>query len=66
MTVAVGPSGTPPVVGIIGSQGAFGRWLTRFLRERMGVQVIGRDPAGDTALSPRDLAMQAEEAGLSV
>ena len=60
MTVAVGPSGTPPVVGIIGSQGAFGRWLTRFLRERMGVQVIGRDPNGDTALSPRDLALQAD------
>ena len=60
MTVAVGPSGTPPVVGIIGSQGAFGRWLARFLRERMGVQVIGRDPNGDTALSPRDLAMQAD------
>lgn len=43
MTVAVGPSGVPPVVGIVGSQGAFGSWLTRFLRERMGVQVIGHD-----------------------
>ena len=60
MTVAVGPSGVPPVVGIVGSQGAFGRWLTRFLRERMGLQVIGRDPNGDTALSPRELALQAD------
>ena len=60
MTVAVGPSGVPPVVGIVGSHGAFGRWLARFLRERMGLQVIGRDPNGDTALSPRELALQAD------
>ena len=55
-----GPSGLPPVVGIVGSQGAFGRWMARFLRERMGTQVIGRDPAGDTGLSIRELAMQAD------
>ena len=60
MSAFAGPSGVPPVVGIVGSQGAFGRWLARFLRERMGVQVIGRDPAGDTALSPRELALQAD------
>ena len=60
MTAVVGPSGTPPIVGIVGSQGAFGRWLARFLRERMGVLVIGRDPNGDTALSPRDLTLQAD------
>lgn len=60
MTVAVGPRGTPPVVGIVGSRGAFGRWLARFLRERMDARVIGRDPAGDTALAPRDLALQAD------
>ena len=60
MNAFAGPSGTPPVVGIVGSQGAFGRWLARFLRERMGLQVIGRDPAGDTALSPRALALQAD------
>jgi prephenate dehydrogenase len=60
MSAFAGPSGVPPVVGIVGSQGAFGRWLARFLRERMGVQVIGRDPAGDTALSPRELVLQAD------
>jgi prephenate dehydrogenase len=60
MTVAAGPSGSAPVVGIVGSQGAFGRWLARFLRERMGVRVIGRDPNGDAALSPRELALQAD------
>lgn len=41
----------PEVIGIIGRQGAYGRWLARFFRERMGLVVIGRDPpAGDTAL----------------
>ena len=45
----------PPVVGIVGSRGAFGAWLARFYRERMGLTVIGRDPAGDTALSEREL-----------
>ena len=60
MSAAPGPSGVPPVVGIVGSQGAFGRWMARFLRERMGLQVIGHDPAGDTALSVRDLVLQAD------
>ena len=40
-----------PVIGIIGSRGAFGGWLTRFFREHMGLEVLGRDPAGDIALS---------------
>jgi prephenate dehydrogenase len=44
-----------PVVGIVGSRGAYGRWLARFFRERMDLEVIGRDPAGDTALSERAL-----------
>ena len=55
-----GPNGRPPVVGIVGNAGAYGRWLARFFREQMRLQVIGRDPAGDTALSPRDLALQAD------
>ncbi|MGQ0802101.1 MAG: prephenate dehydrogenase [Pseudomarimonas sp.] len=40
-----------PVIGIVGSQGAYGRWLTRFFRERMGLRVVGRDPVGDLDLS---------------
>lgn len=60
MNAAPGPSGMPPVVGIVGSHGAFGRWLTRFLRERMGLEVIGRDPADDITLSIRDLVLQAD------
>ena len=60
MTRFAGPSGAPPVVGIVGSRGAFGCWLARFLREHMGVAVIGRDPASDIALSSRELVLQAD------
>lgn len=44
-----------PRVGLVGSQGAYGRWLRRFFEDRMGLQVAGRDPHGDTALSERAL-----------
>ncbi|RXR07325.1 prephenate dehydrogenase [Pseudoxanthomonas composti] len=44
-----------PVVGIVGSQGAYGRWLHRFLTERMGLEVIGRDPADPTSPSEAEL-----------
>lgn len=40
-----------PRIGLVGSQGAYGRWLRRFFEERMGLHVVGRDPDGDTALS---------------
>lgn len=46
---------TTPTIGIVGSQGAYGRWLTTFFRERMGLRVLGCDPA-DTA-SPSVVAM---------
>ncbi|MDE1893763.1 MAG: prephenate dehydrogenase [Pseudomonadota bacterium] len=49
-----------PVIGIVGSRGAYGLWLARFFRERMGLQVIGRDPAGDTALDERALIERAD------
>lgn len=54
------PPPSAPVVGIVGSRGAYGRWLTRFFRERMRLEVIGRDPAGDDALSPRELLLRAD------
>lgn len=44
-----------PRIGLVGSQGAYGRWLRRFFEERMGLQVLGRDPHGDTSLSERAL-----------
>ena len=30
-----------PVVGIVGSEGAYGRWLRRFLEQCLGLEVIG-------------------------
>ena len=44
-----------PRIGLVGSQGAYGRWLRRFFEERMGLCVLGRDPCGDIALSERAL-----------
>lgn len=44
-----------PRIGLVGSQGAYGRWLRRFFEERMGLHVVGRDPHGDTVLSERAL-----------
>jgi prephenate dehydrogenase len=41
---------TSPVIGIVGSAGAYGRWLRRFFVERMRLAVLGHDPsdpAGD-------------------
>lgn len=49
-----------PVIGIVGSQGAFGRWLRRFFEQCMGLEVIGRDPAGDAALSAKELVERAD------
>lgn len=60
MTPANGPDGKLPVVGIVGDAGAYGRWLSAFFRERMGLKVIGRDPAGDIRLSPRELVLQSD------
>ncbi|MGV8922873.1 MAG: prephenate dehydrogenase [Thermomonas sp.] len=60
MIVVNGPDGRPPIVGIVGNAGAYGRWLTTFFRERMGLRVIGCDPMGETGLSPRELALQAD------
>ncbi len=44
-----------PVVGVIGSAGAYGRWLTRFLRERMQLTVWGQDPADSGSHSAQAL-----------
>ncbi|MFT3792633.1 MAG: prephenate dehydrogenase [Rudaea sp.] len=49
-----------PVIGIVGSAGAFGRWFKRFFEQRMGLTVIGRDPNGDATLSTLDLIERAD------
>lgn len=49
-----------PRIGLVGSQGSYGRWLRRFFEERMGLQVVGRDPNADTALTERTLIEAAD------
>ncbi|TXI48992.1 MAG: prephenate dehydrogenase [Lysobacter sp.] len=34
-----------PVIGLVGSAGAYGRWLRTFFEARMGLVVLGHDPA---------------------
>lgn len=34
-----------PVIGLVGSAGAYGRWLRGFFETRMGLVVLGHDPA---------------------
>lgn len=44
-----------PVIGIVGSEGAYGRWLAQFFRERMGLRVLGRDPVAADSPGEREL-----------
>lgn len=44
-----------PVVGIVGSAGAYGRWLDQFFRSTMGLNTLGHDPADPDSLSPDQL-----------
>lgn len=44
-----------PVIGIIGSAGAYGRWLSRFFYERMGLETLGIDPADPQSVSKEEL-----------
>lgn len=55
-----GPDGRPPVVAIVGCAGAYGRWLQRFLEARMGLQVIGHDPALADSEPPLALLQRAD------
>jgi prephenate dehydrogenase len=42
-----------PVIGILGSEGAYGRWLRRFFEDRMQLRVLGHDPAAPSDPSER-------------
>jgi len=44
-----------PMIGIVGSQGAYGRWLRDFFEQQMGLRVVGRDPADPSSPSERAL-----------
>lgn len=49
-----------PVVGIVGSAGAYGRWLRMFLEQCLGLEVIGHDPADPESDDPETLLSRAE------
>ncbi|WP_164075150.1 prephenate dehydrogenase [Stenotrophomonas maltophilia] len=51
---------TPRTVGIVGSAGAYGRWLARFFQQHMQLQVIGHDPADPASHKPEQLLAQAD------
>ncbi len=49
-----------PLIGIVGSAGAYGRWLRRFFETRMGLAVIGHDPADPDSLPEAELVRRAD------
>ncbi|MDH5822856.1 prephenate dehydrogenase [Luteimonas sp. RD2P54] len=56
----------PPVIGIVGSHGAYGRWLREFLATRMGLEVLGADPADPAGLDPAALLERSDVLVFSV
>ncbi len=49
-----------PLIGIVGSAGAYGRWLQQFFRSRMALEVIGHDPADPSSTDEADLVRRAD------
>lgn len=49
-----------PCIGIVGSAGAYGRWLQAFFGTRMGLEVIGHDPADTASASEDELLERAD------
>lgn len=66
MSALPGPDGRPPVVGIVGHAGAYGRWLARFFEQRMGLRVRGSDIADPASPTPAELARQVDVLVFSV
>ncbi len=49
-----------PVIGPVGSAGAYGVWLRRFFEQRMGLHVLGHDPAEPGSDTPEQLLARAD------
>ena len=49
-----------PTIGIVGSAGAYGRWLRVLLETRMGLHVLGHDPADAASDAPEMLLERAD------
>lgn len=50
----------PRTIGIVGSAGAYGRWLTRFFQDHLQLRVIGHDPADAGSHTPQQLLDEAD------
>ena len=55
-----------PCIGIVGSAGAYGRWLRAFLEQRMGLQVLGHDPRDPESARVEEMLDRAEVLVFSV
>ena len=66
MNALPGPDGAPPLVGIVGHAGAYGRWLSEVLRRRMGLAVIGHDPVDADSPALADVVRRADVLVFSV
>lgn len=53
-------SAVPRTIGIVGSAGAYGRWLSRFFAGTLQLEVIGHDPADPGSHTPEQLLEQAD------
>ena len=53
-------SAVAPLIGIVGVAGAYGRWLSQFFTSRMGLAVIGHDPADEASASVEELLERAD------
>ena len=54
------PPPVAPVVGLVGSAGAYGRWLRGYFEQRMGLRVLGHDPADPASDTPEQLVQHAD------
>lgn len=48
------------VIGIVGSEGAYGRWLRRFFEDRMQLRVLGHDPVAPQSDALEHLLSEAD------
>ena len=57
---ALPPPPVAPVVGLVGSAGAYGRWLRGYFEQRTGLRVLGHDPADPASDTPEQLVQHAD------
>lgn len=51
---------TSPCIGLVGSEGSYGRWLRQFFEQRMGLEVLGNDPSRVDSNTPGELVTRCQ------